>query len=147
MLSFSPTGKVEVKIARITFLKKAESWAFFSQRSIKTPLPSFRFQNNFNPCKTAIKRRNTSDQIKHSIRTELVCFIRTLHPFLRMVSPFCKMATPFRIKGVAILQITSSVLMQKIICLGQIHHLFRANRPCIYPKQMIRFNEKDSSAG
>ncbi len=37
MLSFSPTGKVEVKIARITFLKKAESWAFFSQEALRHP--------------------------------------------------------------------------------------------------------------
>jgi len=37
MLSFSPTGKAEVKIARITFLKKQKVWHSSHKEALRHP--------------------------------------------------------------------------------------------------------------
>lgn len=102
-------------------------------------------QNKSNSTKTSTKRKSTNNWIQRSIELnkQILHEGYTLFPGRR--HPFNKIATPFRAKGVALLQITSLVLIQKIISFGQIHHLFGANRPYIHRKQMIRFKKKEDS--
>ena len=93
----------------------------------------------------AAKRKMPNDPASYSNRQNKSALEEGYTLFPGWCHPFSKMTTPFAPNGVAILQITSLVLLHYIISFIQLHGQFCPITSLVLGKQMVYFKENEDS--